>query len=278
MTGNLPSRVDRAAIERIIQRAAELQTGEREIGESLTPDEVISLGREVGIPEPYLRQALMEEQGRLMVPAPRGFLDRTMGDGIVSAQRVVRGDPEDVERTLAAYIEDEELLAVQRQQTGRITWEPLRGVQAALKRGGAVFGRSRHFMLARASTVTATIAGLEPGFCHVALTADIRSARGAVIGGIAAVGTVGIAGALVLGLLSPFLIIAIAPLPVAAGIGWGIGRRFHPIAARTLLGLERALDHLERGAVKPMHALNSGRPSIVATIIDDVRRAIEKPR
>jgi hypothetical protein len=271
VTGNLPSRVDRAAIERIIQRAAELQTGEREIGESLTPDEVISLGREVGIPEPYLRQALMEEQGRPMVPAPRGFLDRTMGDGIVSAQRVVRGDPEDVERTLAAYIEDEELLAVQRQQ-------PLRGVQAALKRGGAVFGRSRHFMLARASTVTATIAGLEPGYCHVALTADIRPARGAIIGGVAAVGTVGIAGALVLGLLSPFWMVAIAPLPVAVGLGWGVGRRFHPIAARTLLGLERALDHLERGAVKPMHALNSGRPGIVATIIDDVRRAIEGPR
>jgi len=273
----LPARVDRAAIERIIQRAAELQTGERDIGESLTPDEVIALGREVGIPEPYLRQALLEEHGRLMVPPPRGFLDRAMGDGIVSAQRVVRGELDDVEQALIAYIDEEELLTIQRQQASRITWEPLRGMQAALKRGGAVFGRNRQFMLARASTVTATISGLEPGYCLVALTADLRPVRGGIIGGIAAVGSVGVAGALVLGLLSPFWVVAIAPLPLAFGLGWGISKRFRPVAARTLLGLERALDHLERGAIKPMHALQSGRTSIVGSILDEVRRAIEGP-
>jgi hypothetical protein len=278
MNEPVPARVDRAAIERIIQRATELQTGEREIGESLTPDEVIALGREVGIPEPYLRQALLEEHGRLMVPPPRGFLDRAMGDGVVTAQRVVRGEPDDVERSLLAYVEDEELLTIQRQQAGRITWEPLRGMQAALKRGGAVFGRRRQFMLARTATLTATITRLEPGYCHVALTADLRPVRGANIGGIAAIGSVGVAATVVLGALSAFWVIAVAPLPLAFGAAWGIGKQFRSVAARTLLGLERGLDHLERGAVKPAHALQSGSASIVGSILDEVRRAIEGPR
>ena len=61
------SRIDRAALERIIKRAAELQTGERDIGEGLTEQEVLQLGRDVGIPGRYLQQALLEEQSRAVV-------------------------------------------------------------------------------------------------------------------------------------------------------------------------------------------------------------------
>ena len=38
-----PARIDRAALERIIQRAAELQTAEREMGDSLTSDELMAM-------------------------------------------------------------------------------------------------------------------------------------------------------------------------------------------------------------------------------------------
>ncbi len=38
MSEGLPARFDRAALERIIQRAAELQTAERELGDSMTSD------------------------------------------------------------------------------------------------------------------------------------------------------------------------------------------------------------------------------------------------
>ena len=61
---DLPARIDRAALERIIQRAAELQTGERELGDDLTEDQVLKLGGDVGIPGRYLRQALLEERVR----------------------------------------------------------------------------------------------------------------------------------------------------------------------------------------------------------------------
>jgi hypothetical protein len=51
--------IDRAALERIIRRAAELQTSEREVAEQLTPEQVMALGQEVGITRRYLQQALL---------------------------------------------------------------------------------------------------------------------------------------------------------------------------------------------------------------------------
>jgi hypothetical protein len=271
---DLPARIDRAAIERIIQRAAELQTGERDIGDGLTPDEVVALGREVGIPERYLHQAMLEERGRSDLPAARTLLDRAFGVGAVSAQRVVRGARDGVESQLLTWMDRHELLALQRQQQGRITWEPLGGVQAAIRRSSAAFSRRKPFMLSRAQLVTATITGLEPGFCHVALTADLRQARGAVVGGVAAIGSLGVASTVALSLMSPFWWVAVAPLPFLAGIGWGIGRQFRPAAARALLGLERVLDHLERGEVKPAHALPPRSSGLLGAVLDELRKAL----
>jgi len=47
MAGEL---IRRDALERIIQRAAELQAGEQDIGEGLTEPELLALGQDVGIP------------------------------------------------------------------------------------------------------------------------------------------------------------------------------------------------------------------------------------
>jgi len=42
--------VSREALERIIKRAAELQAGEHDVGDGLTNNEVLALGKDVGIP------------------------------------------------------------------------------------------------------------------------------------------------------------------------------------------------------------------------------------
>jgi hypothetical protein len=269
---DLPARIDRAAVERIIQRAAELQTGEREIGEGLTDAEVLALGKEVGIPERYLRQAILEEQSRSPLPAALGVLDRVIGPATVAAQRVVQGRVEDLEQALLRWMEEEELLELQRQQPGRITWEPLRAGRATLRR----LTSRRPFMLAKASLVSATITALEPGYAHVALTADIRTHRSSTIGGVAAAASFGVAGAVILGVMSPLIWVAAAPIPFAVALGWGLARTHRPIAERTQLGLERALDHLERGAIKPGHQLPP-RTSIAGAVIDEVRRALGGP-
>src|SRR4051812_50028484 len=83
------SRIDRTALERIIHRAAELQTAERDIGDTLSSDELLALGREVGIPVRYLQQALLEERTRVGALVPAGLLERIAGPGQATAQRVV---------------------------------------------------------------------------------------------------------------------------------------------------------------------------------------------
>jgi hypothetical protein len=129
-------------------------------------------------------------------------------------------------------------------------------------------------MLTNASLVTATVTALEAGFCHVALTADLRSTRSGYLGGMAAMGGVGFVSAGILLAMSPFVLVALAPLPLAAAAGFAIGRGYRTIPERTLLGLERALDHLERGDVKPAHALPSRGPGVVGAILDEVRKAL----
>ncbi len=272
MTDNLPARIDRAAIERIIQRATELQTGERDIGEGMSPDEVVSLGKDVGIPERYLRQAILEEHGRVVPGGGGGLLDRVVGAAEVTAQRVVSGTAEDVAHRLRDYLEREELLALQREQPGRITWEPLRGVEAAIRRTMALGGR-KSYMLTHAELVSASVTALEPGYCHVTLSASLRGTRNGYIAGMTAIGVVGTFGATVLAILSPFALLAALPVAGAFGIGWLIARSYPPVAARALLGLERTLDFLERGAVKPTHQLAPGPQGLLGVIVDQLRKA-----
>lgn len=270
-----PSRIDRAALDRIIQRAAELQTSDRDIGDSLSPDDVVALGREVGIPGHYLQQALLEERTRIVSVRPTGMWDRIAGPGGVAAQRVFSGDADEASRALIRYMEVHELLCIQRQQPGRITWEPMSGFHAAVRRSTAAFGAGRMpFMLARAATVAATIAPLESGYVHVALQADLRPARREYVGAGAAFAAAGAVSAVTLATLGAFLPIVLLPLTAGLGFGYGVVRQFNPRVARIQLGLERALDHLEQGVAKPAHRVPDRPAGILGFLADEVRRAL----
>jgi hypothetical protein len=276
MSEGLPARIDRAALERIIQRAAELQTTEHDVGDGLTSQELIALGREVGIPGRYLQQALLEERTRIGQVRAAGFFERVTGPSSITAQRVVRGDPDVIEAALLQWIERNELLCVQRQQTGRITWEPLGGIQAAFRRSTAAIGTGkRAFMLSRAATVSATILPLEPGYTHVTMSADTRKVRGEYVGAGAAVAGLGIASTAAMVVLGALLPVALLPLPVALGIGYGVVRRSAPAVARIQLGLERALDFLEQGAASPRHQLPERNAGFLGLLADEVRKALK---
>src|SRR5215210_6900821 len=276
MSEGLPARIDRAALERIIQRAAELQTTEHDVGDGLTSQELLALGREVGIPGRYLQQALLEERTRIGQVRPAGLFERVTGPSSITAQRVVRGEPDTVEAALLQWIERNELLCVQRQQTGRITWEPLGGIQAAFRRSTAAIGTGkRAFMLSRAATVSATILPLEPGYTHVTMSADTRKVRGEYVGAGAAVAGLGVAGTAAMVALGALLPVALLPLPVALGIGYGVVRRSAPAVARIQLGLERALDFLEQGAGSRHQQLPDRNAGILGLLADEVRKALK---
>src|SRR2546429_6912704 len=111
MAGEL---IRREALERIIQRAAELQAGEQDIGEGLTEPELLALGQDVGIPSRYLRQALLEEQTRPPAEAGGGVLAWLGGPAPLSPQRAVAGEPAPIDRALGPGVQQEELLPEKR--------------------------------------------------------------------------------------------------------------------------------------------------------------------
>jgi hypothetical protein len=271
-----PAQWDRSALDRILKRATELQAHEHDTGESMTPEEVLKLGRDVGIPARYLQQAMLEERVRTGSVPSNGILDRIIGPARCTASRVVRGDPAVVEDALAAWMDANELVSVERRQPGRISWEPLRGMQVALRRSAAMLGSSKHpFMLSRASRITGTVTPLEAGYCHVTLGADLSDVRGSHVGGIAALSALGVVAAGILAVMTPFLAVAIAPLPVAAGLSWVVAHQYGPVPERTQLGLERALDHLEQGDHQQARTLPQGQPGIIGLIAGEIRKALK---
>lgn len=282
MNSRVPARIDRDALDRVLRRAAELQAHGRDIGEGLTEGEVLDLGREVGIPEAQLRQALLEEQTRVSAPAPSGMLDRWVAPGAVIAERVVQGTSESVGAALTRYFEQHEVLVVQRSTMQRIDWEQASTFAGAMKRIGWTFNanKARPF-LDKAELVTAWLHQLEPGYCHVTLVASLYKVRAAYLmggGGVTAAG--GLGGMVLAAAGGPVGVGAVLAVAALAG-GWSIARAFRPIGDRTRLGLERALDEVERLPALP--AVSAGvRPlardlgEVVREITSEVRRAFRE--
>src|SRR5207302_746064 len=250
MAGEL---IGREALERIIQRAAELQAGEQDIGEGLTEPELLALGQDVGIPSRYLRQALLEEQTRPPVEARGGLLAWLIGPARLSAQRVVAGEPADVDGALGAWMQQEELLQVKRRYVDHTTWEPKVGAFASIQR--ALGSGGRRFALTRAAEVAGRVTPLESGFCHVQLVADVRNGRRQRLGGTATVlglGTAATSALWAMGLLAPFPFL---PLLILAPAAAAILRSHRAQDEHVGIGLEQVLDRRERGEAKAEHAL-----------------------
>lgn len=279
----LPARIDRATFERVLQRASEIQSHGHDVGESLSEEEVLALGREVGISEIHLRQALLEEQTRGLADEPSGTLDRALAPATLVAERVVQGDQDTVAAALSGWFEKQELLVVQRTVPGRVHWEPLSTFAGAMRRIGAAFDPKRGKpYLDRAQLVTAVITPLEDGYCHVTLMATLRGTRTGYVAGGASIGAVGLAGgglAVILG--APMVVLGVAAVP-AFGFGWLVARLYRPIAERARLGLLRALDQLERRPSLPPPAAPRSRAlardigDVVREITREVRKAMEE--
>ena len=180
--------ISREALERIIKRAAELQAGEHDVGDGLTNTEVLALGKDVGIPDRYLRQAMLEEQTRTTPEVVTGTWAWLTGPRSVIAHRVVPGDRAAVERTLSRWMTEEALLQAKRHYPDRTSWEPKAGAFASIQR--ALAGK-RRYSLAQAEEITAQVVQLEPGFCLVRLEANIKRQRANRISGGTVMAVVG---------------------------------------------------------------------------------------
>lgn len=277
MAGEL---ISRAALERIIKRAAELQAGERDIGDGLTKDEVLALGKDVGIPAGYLRQAMLEEQTRTAPEVATGAWAWLTGPRSIAAHRVVPGDRAAVERALNRWMVEDELLQPKRHYADRTSWEPKAGAFASIQR--ALAG-GRRYSLARAGEITAQVVELEPGYCLVRLEADIRQQRTKRISGgtVMALAGWGLTGAVAL--VAPPLLLAqaIAFVP-ALGLTVGgafVARSHRGLNERIQVALEQVLDRLERSELRVASEPGAlpGAQTFVR-IAEEVRKVFENPR
>ena len=250
--------LDRDAMERVVARAAELQAHNAAVGEGgLTEAQLLEIGREVGISQHHLRQALAEERGRLAMQPDEGLEGRIAGPAMAVASRTVSGTPERTMALLLQWMERDECLQVKRRFSDRTTWEARRDFVSQIRRGLNMEGRG--YSLARATEVGATVVPVDDSRVLVRLDADFSPARRArVIGGgvMAAGGTVAGASPLVIGAaliadptMAFFLVSgAMAVAGTLGGVlgGLGIARTHRGIITKAQLSLEQMLDRLER--------------------------------
>jgi hypothetical protein len=246
--------LDRAALERVLARASELQAGVGDATESMTEAQLVELGKEVGLSPEHVRQAIAEEATRVAVTEPEGVSSGVFGPTTAWAQRVITGSQADVLARIDRYMQSDESLRVRRRFTERVTWEASRDIVGSIKRGFGVGGRS--YALARADEVGATVVPVDDARVLVRLDASFGGTRHrSVIGGgaIASAGLVGGGGLVTVAAMMPG-----SSMPIALVIGgvWAalggagfaaVAKSYRTNVARAQLALEQALDRLEHG-------------------------------
>ncbi len=237
--------LDRAGLERVLARAAELQASLTDSHELLSETQLIEIGREVGLSPQHVRQALAEERARVAMPEAQDAVSRLFGPSVVQARRTMHGEPAALLASLDGLMQREESLQVKRRFQDRILWEPRKGFLSEMQRTLDFGGRGYH--LCRAHEVAASVVPVDQGRVLVHLTSDIRPARShRLLAGGALTGS-GAAATAILLLLGVFAPVAAGATLVGVGSGYLVARAHGPLAERVHLALEQVLDRLERG-------------------------------
>jgi hypothetical protein len=230
----------------VLQRAAELQAASTEVPETLSEAELIALGAEVGLSATALKQALVEERMRVVLPEERGLLATLAGPATFVATRVVNGAPAEVLAKLHTMMQQEENLREVRRFPDRVVWGPSGGFGALIRTLTRLDGRG--FPLARADEVSAMAVATEPGRVHVRLEASLHARRTGAAQA-ASIGVISGSGLVVVALaLNTMLPVALGVLAAVSGTSVYVARKNYLRDARLAqLALEQALDRLEFG-------------------------------
>ncbi len=254
---NLPTAIDRAAVDRVLARALELQaSGSGDTPDRLTEAQLLDLAKEVGLDSVNLRQALAEERTRIAVPEERGLLATLYGGASASAARTVPGTPSQVLKALDDWMQRQECLIVQRYFTERIVWEAPRDFFSVARRNLSGKGAA----LARANDVAATAIAVDGANVLVRLDARLGGYRALMAQQNLAFTGAGVVAGGVLAVLSFPLFAIAAPVALLAPATLAAGRAAHRHSVeRAQLGLEQVLDRLERG--------DAGRPPSLLSML-----------
>jgi hypothetical protein len=266
-------RLDRAALERVISRAAQLQAGAQDFDEGLTEADLLRLGGEVGIPAPFLRQALLEERTRVVVPDERGARAWLAGPRRLVAERTVGAPAAQVRKALEHWMATGELLAVKRRFPDQVAWEPQKGAIASLKRSFGIGGRD--YRLAEAREVVGQVAEIAPDRSHVRLVADLGNTQQAYLAGASILTLAGAAATGVLLVLGFAEIVAVLPAPAAMMAGAAVARSRMTSLDRVQTALEQVLDRLEHGEIRVPGKANGTDDNPLSWIAKEIRRQLK---
>jgi hypothetical protein len=261
---NLPERspLDRGALERVLARAAELQSAEGEGDEpGLSDAQLIEIAKEVGLGPVHLRQALAEERTRLEAPVARGAIDHLFGPATAHAMRTVRGTAEAQLAALDALMQEEEGLRVKRRFGNRMLWERAPGIVANLTRAFDMAGRGYH--LARTDEIAATAVVVDDQRTVVTIEASLAGMRSRNIAGGFGLAAFGAIASGILFVLGVTPLVAALPVAVLAIAGLLTARVHRSSLTRAQLALEQTLDRLERN--------EPPRKSLLAQIVAPAR-------
>lgn len=240
----------RAALERVLLRAAELHAASADVPETMGEADLLALAKEVGISPVAVKQALAEERMRVALPEERGMAAALAGPAGFAASRVVPGEARAVLEGIERAFHREENLLVLRRFPDRVVWAPRGGIAGAMAGISAGFS-GRELLLDKANEVSVSVVQVEPGKVHVRIEASLarkranalRTGVGGVVGG-AALGAV-------LTALNVFAPVVIGVAAVAALLPGTVARGvYRRDAGRMQLALEQVLDRLEFGEPK----------------------------
>jgi hypothetical protein len=231
--------------EMVIRRAAELQarSAEEPGSEIMAEDEALRIGRELGLSDRHLSQALAEVRS-----APKeesGFLSRAIGEAVIACSRTVPGNADAVRALLENYLLEHEFMVVLRRLPGRTVYVKARGVLAVIGLSTKqLFNRSPPLAL---DGLELSVQPLEEGYSFVTISTDLSGKRaGYAAGGVAVGGTMTGMGslALAIAIAPPAAVLALPVLGIAAIATRGA---YAANARKIRVQLESLLDRLEHG-------------------------------
>lgn len=249
--------LDRASIERVLARAAELQAGTGEPTDGMSPGQLEALGQEVGISAENIRQAIAEERTRVGVPEERGLVAAWFGGSMISASRVVQGTADQVLGLIDGWMQREEGLRPRRRLSDRLTWEARRDFVSSIQAKFNVGGRA--YSLTAADEVGATAIAIDPQRVLVRLDADVSHSRQlsavwtGLVGGVMLVGSAGlVAFTTIVPGASPLIggVLGVVGTGAGAAIASAVAAAQRHKTTRAQLALEQILDRLERGEIR----------------------------
>ncbi len=230
----------------------------------------MQLGKEVGIPDLYLKRALVEERVRVDIVPEQGLGQWLLGPRSLHVGRVVTRDADRVVADLNHWMTEKELLAVKRRYQGATSWEAKKGFFPSVQRELGMGGRQ--YVLAEAQEISAQVVPTA-GYSHVQLTANLDNTRRSHVQSGVAVAVMGVVATAVGITLGVAVYAAVIPAVIGALGAMLVMRRRHRKLERVQVGLEQVLDRLEHNELGPPPRPEKAElPETISRIANEIKR------